>query len=163
MSAWTGEEKFDCYCGKPAAVIVKDGETSLFCFAHTYGAGLWAPLPKEKPDDWDDGPLRAEALVLYDAGEKEHPTVLAYFAARQRVRDILEVGYLEGHPAVPPFLEQHRKLVGLNEAGLEDSPEAEEVRSGMDVLWDALDEEEQQFVRHAAKAAPAWRPDPEED
>lgn len=156
MSTWTGQEKFDCYCGKPAFIKVnEEGIPEMICFAHTRESGLWAPFPKEKPDDWRcvESPTRADSKPYHDAGDADHYMVRAYFAGRTRVREIMADGFVENHPAVPPFLNEMAKLVILNEAGQEDSDEAETLRSGMDVLWDALDEEEQSFVRNWKKRA----------
>lgn len=167
MSEWTGQEKFDCFCGRPAFVKVnEEGVAEMICFAHTREAGLWAPMPKVKPDDWAsvESPTREESKPHHDVGETGHPTVLAYFAGRKRVRELTALGFEEQHSAVTPFLVKMGELQVINANGEEESVEAEEVRSQLDILWDALDDEEQSFVRHYKKAAPEWRPeDPEED
>lgn len=161
---WTGEEKFDCYCGRPAFVKIIDGMPEMVCFAHTRESGIFAPMPREKPADWDsiERPTREESKVFHDAGEVEHPLVLAYFAGRKRLREMTAQGFEEQHTTVVTFLTEMAKLVLLNDAGKEDSNEAEELRCQLDVLWDALDEEEQNFVQHWKKRAPAWRPQEEE-
>jgi hypothetical protein len=63
--SWTGEEKFDCICGNPAAVtlMAEDG-ASLFCFAHSYGSGLLMPLGP-KPEDWPDEPTPEQVRELF--------------------------------------------------------------------------------------------------
>ena len=155
---WTGEEKFDCYCGRPAFVKINEGVPEMICFAHTYESGLWAPMPKEKPADWAtvESPTHEESNPFKD--EPGHPLVLAYLAGRKRLREMTAQGFEERHPAVTIFLAEMAKLVLLDA----ESNEAEELRCQMDVLWDALDEEEQGFVRHWKKRAPAWHPQEEE-
>jgi hypothetical protein len=116
-----------------------------------------------KPENWHcvENPTREESKPHHEAGDTEHPLVLAYFAGRRRVREVMADGFVESHPNVEPFLAEMARLVVLNEAGQEESDEAEELRSHLDVLWDALDEEEQSFVRHFKRAAPEWRPEEE--
>ena len=163
---WTSKEVFDCYCGRPAFIKVnEEGVAEMICFAHTREAGLWAPLPKTKPDDWDsvESPTREESKGHYDAGDTQHPLVSAYLTGRKRIRELTAQGFEEQHPAISTFLTEMEKLVVLNDAGMEESEEAETLRCEMDILWDALDDEEQSFVRNWKKQAPAWRADQEED
>lgn len=140
-------------------MVKEDEGPVLFCFGHTREAGLWAPLPRVKPGDFDPGPSREASKVHHDAGDTQHPLVIAYIEARKRVRELVAAGFVEAHPAVEPFLTEMAKLVTLNAAGQDESDEAEVLRSELDALWDALDDEEQSFARHYKKVAPAWRPE----
>jgi len=54
MNTWTGDEKVTCFCGQPASIMRKEEGSYLFCFAHSWGAGLMAPIPEEKPEDWSE-------------------------------------------------------------------------------------------------------------
>ena len=50
---WThGEEGPQCRCSWPTRVDIVDGNVVLWCFGHDNEAGMWWPLPSEKPANW---------------------------------------------------------------------------------------------------------------
>lgn len=152
MSTWTGQEKFDCYCGKPAFVRVsEEGTPEMICFAHSYESGLFASLPKIRPEDFETfcSPTREESKLLHDAGEVEHPLVLAYIAGRKRVRQLIAEGMRETHPVIQEYLQVSAGFASSNE--------------DIDRAWDALDDEEKSYIRNYEKKAPPWRPKEEDE
>lgn len=47
------EDGPDCACGEQTVVkILPDGQAILLCFFHTGEAGMYTPLPDERPEEW---------------------------------------------------------------------------------------------------------------
>ena len=157
---WTGEEKFDCYCGTRSAVLVQEGRVELFCFGHTYESGMVTPLPSEKPEDWDPGLTYEDVRPLLDAGESNsHPTLAGYLAKRREIYELTKLGFVEAHPEIPRYMTLNTKLKEMNEAGLGDS---KELCEEMDVLWEDMDYAVQSYIRNILKAAPPGKEEEDE-
>jgi hypothetical protein len=56
MTWQNNDPGFECSCGAPLLVKVEKGtgEAMLLCLFHTSEAGACFPIPREKPDGWND-------------------------------------------------------------------------------------------------------------
>jgi len=140
---WTGTEKFDCYCGMPAAVIKQEDGHYLMCFAHSRESALMAILPKERPADLPEETVNRDEIKSLIAGgaDKTHPTLEAWVARRQYIYTLIRQGFEEAHPEIGVYVSLYKEKGASSSEVLE--------------AWKGLEDDEvRQYVLNAAKCAP---------
>lgn len=134
---WDGTEKVTCWCGKPAGVVLQEGKPNLFCFAHSYAAGMMAELPEKKPTDWSED---------YD------PKKLVRLVQDAQVEKLNQE--FEDRPQIRRYRELALEMVKHEE------DEDDSIYDGLDTehgeLWFKFSKEEQDYVRSVPEPVPQW-------